>query len=63
MPTTKELFAQWEIDAEYGRINGKGSEHSREPVKSICAQSPLDKWFDKQIKRSPFDNGDKGLKR
>lgn len=62
MPTTKQLFAQWEIDAEFGRINDRGSEHSREP-KPICAKSELSKRLDSMKKRSPFDNGDKGLKR
>lgn len=27
MPTTEQLFAQWEIDHEFGKINDKGSEH------------------------------------
>lgn len=32
MPTTKQLFAQWEINHEFGKINDKGSEHN--PINS-----------------------------
>lgn len=27
MPTTKQLFAQWEINNEFGNVSDKGSEH------------------------------------
>lgn len=64
MPTVKQLMTQWEIDVEFGYIYGKGSEHSKlEPTKSICEQSPLSKHFENIKKRSPFDTGNKGLKR
>ena len=32
MPTKEQLFRQWEIDHEFGKINDRGSEHN--PISS-----------------------------
>lgn len=48
MPTTEQLFRNWEVDFEFNKPNGRGSEHTHEPPRYI-ADYPTE--FEREVAR------------